>query len=212
LNFNWLYSIPEPLTCPSIFRDVSMSRTYNELPTYFQQIYSAQMIAEANRRIGHEVSAWAAEVWNNSHTDILTVPVLRGGIFFYADLVREISFSVELAPTTSRSYEDSANNVQKNEVTVDLDVIPARGRAVLLIDDICDSGRTLAHMTEALKKRGAQDVRSAVLVKRVMEQETFAPDYVGFEYNGPEWLVGYGMDDCNRWSNLDSISIIKKGE
>lgn len=188
-----------------------MSRSYNHLPSYFQQVYSAAMIAEANQRLGKEISKWAAEVWEHSHTDILTVPVLRGGIFFFADLVREINHSVELVPTTSRSYEDSENNVQRSEVTVDISVIPARGRAVLLIDDICDSGRTLAHMTKALNEMGAQEVRSAVLVKRVLDQETFNPEYVGFSFEGPEWLVGYGMDDCNRWRNLDSISIIKKG-
>ncbi|NDC37473.1 MAG: hypothetical protein EBZ48_05420 [Proteobacteria bacterium] len=190
---------------------IAMTRAYHDVPGYFQQTYTASMIAEANRRLGKEISRWAAEVWERSHTDILTVPVLRGGIFFFSDLVREIAYSVELAPTTSRSYEDTENNVQRNEVTVDISVIPARGRAVLLIDDICDSGRTLAHMTEELTKVGAQEVRSAVLVKRVMEQETFTPDYIGFEYKGPEWLVGYGMDDCNRWRNLDSISVIKKG-
>lgn len=188
-----------------------MSRTFHDVPSYFHPVYTAEMIAEANRRLGKEISSWASNVWEKSHTDILTVPVLRGGIFFFSDLVREIGYSVELAPTTSRSYEDTENNVQRNEVTVDISVIPARGRAVLLIDDICDSGRTLAHMTQALKEVGAQEVRSAVLVKRVMEQETFSPDYIGFEYHGPEWLVGYGMDDCNRWRNLDSISIIKKG-
>ena len=187
-----------------------MARTYNDFPSNFQSLYPAPEIAKTIQRMGKDISAWAQQVWDRSHTDILTIPVLRGGIFFFTDLVREISHSVELVPTFSQAYEDNENNVQRKEMKVDLGSIPARGRALLLIDDICDSGRTLEVMTEKLKEAGAQEVRSAVLVKRVLDTKTFEPDWVGFQYNGPEWLVGYGMDDCNRWRNLDSIYIIQK--
>ena len=186
-----------------------MPRTYHEVPSYFQALYSAQQIKDANTRIGKEISAWAENVWRHSHTDLLTVPVLRGGIFFFSDLVREISSSVELAPTFSQGYENS-ENTQTKQVKVDISGIPARGRAVLLVDDVCDSGRTLQVMTTKLKEAGAQEVRSAVLVKRLIDNPTYHPDWSGFEYRGPEWFVGYGMDDCNRWRNLDSIFIIKK--
>jgi hypoxanthine phosphoribosyltransferase len=188
-----------------------MTASTYEIPPHFHPLYSATQIQQAVGRLGKEISVWAAGVWKNSHTDILTVPVLRGGIFFYTDLVRQIDLSVELVPTTSRGYEDSANNVQRSELTVDLAQIPARGRSILLIDDICDSGRTLAVMSTRLRDAGADDVRAAVLVSRAISKPACKPQWIGFEYAGPEWLVGYGMDDCNRYRNLDSIYIIRNG-
>ena len=88
--------------------------------------------------------------------------------------------------------------------------VAVEGRSVLLVDDVCDSGRTSAELTQRFIKLGAREVRSAVLIKRILPHETFNPDWIGFEYNGPEWFVGYGMDDCDRWRNLGSIYIIQK--
>ena len=180
------------------------------LPSYFHPLYSAQDISSRVSDLGTEITAWAREVWTSSHTDIITIPVLRGGIFFFADLVRAIDHSVELIPTSTSSYQDGVNNIQKDEVGVDLSAIPARGRSLLLIDDICDSGRTLQVLTDKLREMGAAEVRSAVLVKRKLDRQTFSPEWFGFEFPGDEWLVGYGMDDCNRWRNLPAIYTIRK--
>ena len=182
-----------------------------ELPSNFKLLYTREQIEQSNQKLGREISTWAREVWTRSHTDILTIPVLRGGIFFFADLVREIDHSVELTPTYSKVYEEGVNKAMRAEMKTDVDSIPAQGRAVLLVDDICDSGKTLANLTKRLKENGADEVRSAVLVRRIMEQETFKPDWVGMEYKGSEWLVGYGMEDSNRWRNLSSIYIIRQG-
>lgn len=180
------------------------------IPANFKLLYSEQQIAESVARMGADISVWADEVWRRSHTDIITIPVLRGGIFFFADLVRKINHSVEIAPVRTWAYTNTENGVQRPEVKVSLDDVPAQGRSVLLIDDICDSGRTLAVLKQALLDAGALEVRSAVLIKRVLDQKTFEPDWVGFSYTGHEWFVGYGMEDCERWRNLPSSYIIQQ--
>jgi hypoxanthine phosphoribosyltransferase len=180
----------------------------DNLPAALQPQYSADAIAEQVARIGTEISAWAKEVWQHSHTDILAIPVLRGGIFFFADLVRNIEHSVEIAPARTWAYEKIAT--QRTEVEVNIQHVPAKGRAVLLVDDICDSGRTLQVLRQSLLDAGARVVRSTVLIKRILAEKTFEPDWVGFSYQGPEWMVGYGMDNDDRWRNLPSIYVIRQ--
>ncbi len=179
------------------------------IPANFKEQYGAADIAQAIGRLGREIDRWAAEVRAATETDLLTIPVLRGGIFFFADLVRHIKHSVEIAPVSAWSYE-TGENVQRDSVGINSGDLAVRDRSVLIVDDVCDSGKTLAELTAHFRHSGARDVRSTTLIRRVLPHETFAPNWVGFEYNGPEWFVGYGMDDCDRWRNLGSIYIITK--
>jgi hypoxanthine phosphoribosyltransferase len=180
------------------------------LPEYFVPCYSKEEIAAAVLRLGKELTPWATQVFQESNQDILCIPILRGGIFFFADLVREIGHSIELAPVKTTAYEPGMNEAAREEVSIHIDGVDATGRSVLLVDDICDSGRTLKALSKAFLQRGAAEVRSAVLIRRDVEQETFNPEYVGFTYQGPEWFVGYGMEDADRYRNLPGIYIIQK--
>ena len=179
-----------------------------EVPKHFRPVYSHSVIAERTQELGKEISGWAEEVWNRSHTDVLAIPVLRGGIFFFADLVRAISCSTEIVPAQSWGYKVGENAEQRSKVDVQVEQVPATGRAILLVDDICDSGKTLEALTTALQEKGAQEVRSCVLIRRVIDAEQFNPDWVGFEYEGDEWFVGYGMEDAERFRNLPDIYTI----
>jgi len=180
------------------------------IPKNFQLCYTPEDISKAVSKLGGEISKWSKEIWDDSHTDVVAVPILRGGIFFFADLVRAIEGSVEIAPVKAWGYVTGQIQQALDKVTVDVSSIPANGRRILLVDDICDSGRTLAELTSKLKEAGALEVRSAVLIKRELEEETFSPDWVGFPYPGPEWFVGYGMEDSERWRNLPAVYIIKQ--
>ncbi|MCB0332119.1 MAG: hypothetical protein KDD55_01400 [Bdellovibrionales bacterium] len=182
------------------------------LPHSFKLEYSHTHIKEQVAHLGKEISVWANQVWEDSHTDLLTIPVLRGGIFFFADLVREITSSVEIAPAQTWAYELEQNAVMRSEIKVRIDDVPAKGRSILLIDDICDSGKTLAALSESMREAGAVEVKSAVLIRRSIEDQAFTPDWVGFEYVGPEWFVGYGMEDSGRWRNLPDIYIIQQSK
>ena len=65
-------------------------------------------------------------------------------------------------------------------------------------------------LSKLLVELGAREVKTAVLIRRVIENPIFMPDWIGFNHKGPEWFVGYGMDDSNRFSNLSDIYVIQK--
>lgn len=176
------------------------------VPKNFKLIYSQSQIAERVAVLGKEISAWADAIQKQYGEEILAVPVLGGGVFFFADLVRAVDYSLEMAPVKAWAY--AANVEQLSEVKVDMRNVPAKGRSVLLIDDICDSGKTLATLKEIFEGAGAREVKSAALVRRILPKPTFKPEWVGFEYTGAEWFVGYGMDDQGKWRNLPSVHII----
>jgi len=172
-------------------------------------MYDASAIAKQVSNLGNSITEWAVKEYQASHSDILAIPVLRGGLFFFADLVRAIGHSVEVAPAQSWGYQTSSNEIAK-EHKIDISNVPAKGRSVLIVDDICDSGRTLEVLQKKLLEAGAREVKTAVLIKRVLSEETFEPDWVGFKYSGHEWFVGYGMEDCDRYRNLPGIYLITK--
>ena len=179
-----------------------------KIPAYLKLLYSSSDITSRVAELGAEIGRWAESVYEKSGKDVLAIPVLRGGIFFFSDLVRHIPASVDVGPVRSSSY--LIHEAASSEVKIHLDGVVTQGRSVILMDDVCDSGKTLASLSQQLLALGATEVRSAVLVKRVFEYETFEPDYVGYRYSGKEWFVGYGMDDQGRWRNLSSIYIVEK--
>jgi hypoxanthine phosphoribosyltransferase len=88
--------------------------------------------------------------------------------------------------------------------------LAVKGRVVLVIDDICDSGGTLQELERYLIAAGAREVRTVVLIRRLLDRPTFVPCWVGFEFTGLEWFVGYGMEDGNRWRNLPAVYTIQQ--
>jgi len=178
------------------------------LPSSFQLQYSKQAIEIQVKRLGVEIGQWAERVRVESGQDLLAIPVLRGGIFFFADLVREIKTSVAISPAQSWAYAPEENAVMRDTVEVSIDAKTARGRSILLVDDICDSGETLKKLSASFLEVGAREVRAAALIRRQLQQQSFDPHWIGFEYSGPEWFVGYGMEDRERWRNLPDIYTI----
>ena len=179
-----------------------------DVPADFTRVFTSAQIEERTRELGREVGQWAAEALGRDGRDILAVPVLRGAIFFFADFVREVSASVEIAPIRAWGY-DPARNEMLGTLEVNLEGVDPRNRSILLVDDICDSGRTLHALKEAFLAAGAADVRSVVLIRRLGIDSPHVPDWVGFPYPGDDWFVGYGMDDRERWRNLPDIYVIK---
>ena len=177
------------------------------VPKNFQLVFPAELVKKRIEELGAAMTQYAEEVWRESHTDLLVIPILRGGVFFFVHLVQAIGHSVEIAPARAWGYE---GNTMTADLRLSVADIPARGRAVVLVDDICDSGRTLQEIKSALLESGARTVRSAVLVKRVIAGPSVEPDWVGFSYQGDDWLVGWGMDDGERFRNLRSIYVIRQ--
>lgn len=181
-----------------------------ELP--YKLVFSSTQIEQQIEQMAAEINLWAKQLKDEQGEEILSIPVMRGGLFFYSDLVRELCYSVEMSEVRSWAYLDKANEEPRDQVKASLGTVEFTGRSVLLVDDICDSGRTLQTLYTDIMKRGAKEVRTAVAVHRILPPEAaakqFQPTWSLFHYNGPEWFVGYGMEDLGSWRNLNSIYII----
>lgn len=182
----------------------------DRLPQNYIRQFSQDEIARTTERVASEVVEWLTDNEQELNNQVLVLPIMRGALFFFADLIRLIPFSVEIEPIKAQAYESNANKLSDSPVKMSLEEIDVAGRHVLLVDDICDSGATLRALTDKLMTLGAKEVRSAVLLKREIENPVFAPDYVGISHAGDEWFVGYGMDDTQHWRNLPDIYIIDK--
>lgn len=179
-----------------------------DVPDYFRLKYSAAEIAEHLQTMGSQITTWAFESRARTGQDVIAVPVLRGAVYFFADLMRTLKCSIEMAPIRTKSYIPTDAQKMRPEVAVELGDLNVKGRCVLLVDDICDSGRTMRVLSEHLTGLGATDVRSAVLIRRVLPDPPYQPNWIAFDYSGPEWFVGYGMEDDNRWTNLPDVYTI----
>lgn len=137
----------------------------------------------------------------------LMVCTLKGAVTFFADLVRQIDTDVEFDFVAASSYGNGTVSSGELRVSKDLSSNP-RGRVVILVEDIIDTGRTLSHLKENLLYRGAKEVKICAFLnkpsRRVVDVEV---DYCGFVIPD-EFIVGYGLDYAERYRNLDYIGVI----
>jgi hypoxanthine phosphoribosyltransferase len=152
----------------------------------------------------------AAQVSSDYRDRELTViAVLHGSLMFVADLLRRIPLPLKLDCVSVASYHgkaQSSSEVVFKEVTVP-DVV---GRDVLILDDILDSGHTLAAIRERLDRARPRSIRVCVLLsKKKQRAREVNADYVGFEIED-EFVVGYGLDFRERYRNLPYIGVLRK--
>lgn len=160
--------------------------------------------AEIHRR----VDAIAAEIARDfAGRPFTIVGILTGCLVFLADLIRRLDLPLKIALVQASSYRGKATT--SGELHVQDDLLPElKGRDILLIDDILDSGQTLRHMVEHLKTLGTSSVRTAVLLRKLGRQEiAIEPDYVGFSIPN-EFVIGYGLDYDDEYRNLPYIGIL----
>jgi hypoxanthine phosphoribosyltransferase len=152
----------------------------------------------------------AAQVSSDYRDRELTViAVLHGSLMFVADLLRRIPLPLKLDCVSVASYHgklQSSGEVVFKEVTVP----DIAGRDVLILDDILDSGHTLAAIRERLETAKPRSIRVCVLLsKKKQRAREVNADYVGFEIED-EFVVGYGLDFRERYRNLPYIGVLRK--
>jgi hypoxanthine phosphoribosyltransferase len=166
------------------------------------------LIGEAE--IAARVDALAREVAAVLPADLVAVVILKGSFVFAADLIRAL-VRTGLAPTvdfmTLASYGEGTESSGQIRFARDL-TEPVTGRRVLLVDDIFESGRTLAFARETLLSRGAAEVRSCVLLEKPGKRAVaLAPDHVGFTIPD-RFVVGYGLDLAHAYRGLPYIGVV----
>ena len=135
--------------------------------------------------------------------------ILKGGIVFLSDLMRNISIKVELDFMSLSSYGDSTKSSGVVRIKKDIDV-DISNRDVIIVEDIVDSGLTLKYLDEYFMQHNPTSVKICTLLdKPKAHQIDIKIDYVGFEV-GNEFVVGYGLDYAQKYRNLPYIGILKK--
>lgn len=138
--------------------------------------------------------------------ELLIVPLLTGTIMFLADLLRHLNLPLKLDFLGVSSYREGTTGVEP-VITKDLR-LEVRDRHLLLVDDILDTGRTLACVRQRLARLRPQSLRTCVLLdKPARRTEPIQADYVGFQI--PDlFVVGYGLDYAERYRNLPFIGVL----
>jgi len=152
----------------------------------------------------------AAQISNDYRDRELTViAVLHGSLMFVADLLRRIPLPLKLDSLSVASYHEKAQS--SGEVVFKQITLPdVGGRDILILDDILDSGFTLAAVREILETAGPHSIRTCVLLsKKKQRARKVAADYVGFEIED-EFVVGYGLDFRERYRNLPYIGVLRR--
>ena len=139
---------------------------------------------------------------------ITAICLLKGSLFFTADLTREIVGKIYLLFIQLSSYEGE-NTTGTIKLKKDIDFSEIKGKDVLIIEDIVDTGITLNYTLEHIKKAGANSVKVCTLLNKPSRRKIKVPiDYVGFEIEN-QFVLGYGMDYDQLYRNLPYIGYIE---
>ena len=136
--------------------------------------------------------------------------ILKGGVFFTCELAKRLTVPVSLDFMSVSSYGSGTESSGVVRIVKDLDQ-PLEGKEVLLVEDIIDSGRTLAYLIDLLQKRNPKSIRLCTLLdkpeRRVKKQVTV--DYTCFTIPD-EFVVGYGLDYDQKYRNLPYIGVVEQ--
>ncbi len=153
------------------------------------------------RELGEEVSR------DYAGRDLLLVGVLKGAVFFMADLMRELTVPCEIDFMAISSYGAQTDSSGVVRILKDLDTNIA-GRDVLVVEDIIDSGLTLSYLMRSLKARKPGSLEVCALMTKPERREIEVPvRYVGFEIPN-KFVIGYGLDFAERYRNLPYVAVL----
>jgi hypoxanthine phosphoribosyltransferase len=167
-----------------------------------ETLLSAEQIQRRVAELAQEIAADYRD-----HRPVTIVGVLTGSLMFLADLVRHLDLPLRIGLIQASSYRGDATT--PGELRVQPELLPdLRGRHVLLLDDILDTGQTLAYLLDHLRGLGPASVRSGVLLRKLGRQRiAVEPDYRGFDIPDA-FVVGYGLDYNDEYRNLPYIAVL----
>jgi hypoxanthine phosphoribosyltransferase len=164
---------------------------------------SEQVIQEKVQELGRQISR------DYKGKFPVVICILKGGVLFMTDLIKNISIPLEIDFLSLSSYGDStkSSGVVKIKKDIDIDI---QGRHVIIIEDIVDSGLTLVYIEKYFEQHHPASIKVCTLLDKPAAHKTeLKIDYVGFEI-GNEFVVGYGLDFAQKYRNLPYIGILKE--
>ncbi len=172
-------------------------------PYVIDQMISAKSIAARIETLAAEIKAEFAGC-----EKLVVVGLLRGSFVFIADLVRELDMDVEVDFLETSSYGNAMESSREVRILKDIRG-EIEGRDVLVVEDIVDTGHTLAHVLHLLHSREPHKLRTIALLDKPSRREAdIRADWIGFEIPD-EFVVGYGIDFAQRNRNLPCIGKVR---
>jgi hypoxanthine phosphoribosyltransferase len=167
--------------------------------TLITQAQIQQRVAEMGQQVGADFAG----------TELIILCVLKGAVFFATDLARSIPMDVALDFIQVSSY--GSQKYSSGVVTIlkepQLDM---HGKAVLIVEDIIDSGLSMREVFRYIESRGASKVRSATFLDKPKSRKVpFQADYVGFSIE-PQFVIGYGLDFAEKYRNIPEVRVLSE--
>ena len=160
-----------------------------------------ERLQERIRELGREISS------DYAGRELLLVGVLKGAVFFMADLMRSITVPCEIDFMAISSYGAATDSSGVVRILKDLDTV-IEGRHVLIVEDIVDSGLTLSYLRRTLGARKPASLEICALLTKPERREIDVPvRYVGFEIPN-RFVIGYGLDFAERYRNLPYVAVL----
>ena len=166
-------------------------------------LYSEQEIQDRIAELGRQITS------DYRDGDLVLVSVLKGSCVFLADLMRAIDLRLTIDFMSVSSYKDGMVSTGDVEILKDLSN-PIRGKDVVVVEDIVDTGLTLSRLLEILSSRGANSIKLASFLDKPEPRvkTELKIDYTGFVVPN-RFLVGYGLDAAGRYRNLPFIAAVR---
>jgi len=168
-------------------------------------LISQEQLQKRVRELGEKITA------DFQGEEVLLIGILKGSVPFMADLMREIKLDVAIEFMSVSSYGGSTKTSGVVRILKDLDA-DIKGKNVIIVEDIIDSGLTLSYLKDYLLKRNPACLRICTLLDKPERRKVeLRGDYVGFEVED-KFIVGYGLDLDQKYRNLPYISWVKVEE
>lgn len=141
--------------------------------------------------------------------DLVLIGILNGSVVFLSDLMRKITLPLEIDFMRVSSYGNSSESSGIVKIQKDLDK-SISGKDVIIVEDIIDSGRTLAHLCKVFEARDVRSIKICTLLNKPDRRVTdVLVDYEGFVIPD-EFVVGYGLDYDDKYRNIPYIGVLKR--
>jgi hypoxanthine phosphoribosyltransferase len=168
----------------------------------------AQTTLITREQIDRRVAEMAGEISAEfAGSELIALCVLKGAVFFCADLVRQMTLDValdfiQISSYGNQKYSSGVVTILK-EPQMDM-----RGKSVLIVEDIIDSGLSIREVTNYIESRGAARVKTASFLDKPKSRKVaFTPDYVGFSIE-PQFVIGYGLDFAEKYRNIPEVQVL----
>ncbi len=177
---------------------------YDIIVRYWEEVLERVEVLFNKEKIKSRVIELAAKIEEDYSGDVFVIGILKGACVFASDLIREIDRNIQLDFISVSSYGKNTTTSGVVKLIKDLDN-DIQGKDVIIVEDIVDTGLTLAYLKKLLTQRKPKSIKICTLLdKKCRRESEVSIDYVGFEIDD-FFVVGYGIDYAEKYRNLPYI-------